>query len=107
MSIACMILGESGTGKSTVMSNAIVQQMRDGRGVLVAEPHGSLAEDILARVPIPFRRTIAGLGELTLFPQSHRQVVGHLLPFRGGCVGGLTARVGGCTVWVVEERGGR
>lgn len=44
-------LGQTGTGKSTLLLNLIEQDMRAGRGLCVLDPHGDLIEMILARVP--------------------------------------------------------
>lgn len=45
------VLGPTGTGKSTLLLNLIVQDLDAGRGVVVIEPKGDLIEDVLARVP--------------------------------------------------------
>ena len=45
------ILGKSGTGKSALMSNMIVQNIQNGDGVCVVDPHGELVEDILLSIP--------------------------------------------------------
>jgi hypothetical protein len=45
------VVGASGTGKSTLLLNMIVQDIEAGAGVGVLDPHGDLIEEILARVP--------------------------------------------------------
>ncbi len=45
------VLGPTGTGKSTVLLNLIVQDMAAGRTVVVLEPKGDLVADVLARIP--------------------------------------------------------
>lgn len=45
------LVGKTGNGKSTVMLNAIVSDMQAGRGVAVVDPHGDLADAVLASVP--------------------------------------------------------
>ncbi len=45
------ILGKSGTGKSTVMENMIIQDIRAGRGVAVIDPHGDLVEKVVQFIP--------------------------------------------------------
>ncbi|HBM46130.1 MAG: hypothetical protein UT05_C0003G0097 [Parcubacteria group bacterium GW2011_GWF2_38_76] len=45
------IIGQTGTGKSVTLTNLIVQDMKNGKGVCVIDPHGSLISDILALVP--------------------------------------------------------
>ena len=44
-------VGATGTGKSTLLENLIIQDMEAGRGVCVIDPHGDLAEKILHCVP--------------------------------------------------------
>ena len=45
------ILGKSGTGKSVLLSNLIVQNIENGEGVCVVDPHGELVEEILNLIP--------------------------------------------------------
>ena len=45
------ILGKSGTGKSVLMSNMMMQNIINGEGVCVVDPHGELVEGILQSVP--------------------------------------------------------
>jgi len=45
------MLGGTGTGKSTLMLNMIVQDMKAGRGVVLIDPHGDLWEKALRCVP--------------------------------------------------------
>lgn len=45
------VIGASGTGKSTLLLNLICQDMEQGHGVGVFDPHGDLIDQILARVP--------------------------------------------------------
>jgi len=45
------IIGKSGTGKSTLIKNLIIQDIRSGRGVGLLDPHGDLVEDILNYIP--------------------------------------------------------
>jgi len=44
------VCGKTGNGKSTVLLNAIVSDMQVGRGLAVIDPHGDLADTVLARV---------------------------------------------------------
>jgi len=44
-------IGRTGVGKSTMLLNLIVQDMRAGRGIAVIDPHGDLALDVLRFVP--------------------------------------------------------
>lgn len=45
------IPGRSGTGKSTLIANMALQDIADGRAVIVFDPHGDLCDDIYMRVP--------------------------------------------------------
>lgn len=45
------IIGKTGTGKSTLMENMIFDDIREGRGVAVVDPHGELIEHILDLIP--------------------------------------------------------
>ncbi|HTM67776.1 MAG TPA: type IV secretory system conjugative DNA transfer family protein [Candidatus Binatia bacterium] len=45
------IIGKSGSGKSVYIANMAIQDIRNGDGVCVVDPHGDLVEDILAAVP--------------------------------------------------------
>jgi hypothetical protein len=45
------VLGPTGTGKSTLLVNLIVQDMERHRGVLVLDPKGDLITDVLNRIP--------------------------------------------------------
>jgi hypothetical protein len=45
------ILGPTGTGKSTLLANLIVQDMQAGRAVLALDAKGDLLVDVLNRVP--------------------------------------------------------
>lgn len=45
------VLGKSGTGKSVFLGNMIVQNIWNGEGVCVIDPHGELVESILATIP--------------------------------------------------------
>ncbi|WP_145374878.1 type IV secretory system conjugative DNA transfer family protein [Symmachiella dynata] len=45
------ICGKTGNGKTSVLFNAIVSDMRAGNGVAVVDPHGDLADCVLASVP--------------------------------------------------------
>lgn len=47
----CYVAGASGTGKSTLLLNMIVQDMTSGEGVGVLDPHGDLINAVLKRIP--------------------------------------------------------
>jgi len=46
------VIGASGTGKSNLLLSMILQDIDQGHGVAVLDPHGDLVEDVLARIPI-------------------------------------------------------
>lgn len=45
------VIGQTGTGKSVLLEDLIVQDMALGKGLCVIDPHGELAETVLAKVP--------------------------------------------------------
>ncbi|MFZ2569001.1 MAG: type IV secretory system conjugative DNA transfer family protein [Minisyncoccia bacterium] len=45
------VIGQTGTGKTTLLKNMIIQDIKDGNGVCFVDPHGSDVQDILANVP--------------------------------------------------------
>ncbi|HMA78144.1 MAG TPA: DUF87 domain-containing protein, partial [Candidatus Paceibacterota bacterium] len=65
------IIGQTGTGKTTMMKNMITQDIATGHGVCMIDPHGTDIEDVLAAVP-PERE-----GDVIYFdPSNLEQVVG-------------------------------
>src|SRR5438270_5341233 len=45
------VLGKTGTGKSTLLRNLILQDIAAGEGIGLIDPHGDLATDILDHIP--------------------------------------------------------
>ncbi|HET6747606.1 MAG TPA: DUF87 domain-containing protein [Candidatus Saccharimonadales bacterium] len=45
------IIGQTGTGKSVFLENLAYQDMMDGRGFALIDPHGDLVENLLGKVP--------------------------------------------------------
>ena len=45
------IIGKSGTGKSQLMANMAIQDVIDGKGLCMIDPHGDLIDDVLKHVP--------------------------------------------------------
>lgn len=45
------IIGQTGTGKSTFLKNLVVQDIKNGEGVCMIDPHGSDIQDILSIIP--------------------------------------------------------
>ncbi|MCA9047086.1 MAG: ATP-binding protein [Planctomycetaceae bacterium] len=46
-----LAIGKTGCGKSTFLLNVVRQQMEAGRGVVLVDPHGQLADEVLNVVP--------------------------------------------------------
>jgi len=44
-------IGQTGTGKSTLLKNMIIQDIQAGHGVCMIDPHGMDIHDILANIP--------------------------------------------------------
>ena len=44
------VIGQTGTGKSTLLRNLILQDIEDGRGVAIIDPHGQLAADVMEHI---------------------------------------------------------
>lgn len=45
------IIGGTGNGKTTLLQYQIVQDMKNGKGIAVVDPHGDMAEMLLKHVP--------------------------------------------------------
>ncbi len=45
------VMGKTGTGKSAMLHNLIAQDILNGEGVCVVDPHGELVEDTLKMIP--------------------------------------------------------
>ena len=45
------IIGKTGTGKSQLLEELVVQDIKSGKGLAVIDPHGDLIEGILNRIP--------------------------------------------------------
>ncbi|MFA5386244.1 MAG: DUF87 domain-containing protein [Candidatus Paceibacterota bacterium] len=45
------VVGQTGTGKSSLLREMIRQDIESGKGVAVIDPHGDLIEDTLANIP--------------------------------------------------------
>ena len=44
-------VGQTGTGKSTLLKNMIIQDIKNGDGLCFIDPHGSDVQDILSHIP--------------------------------------------------------
>ncbi len=45
------VIGKTGTGKSTLLANMLVADIRRGEGLALIDPHGDLAEELLNFIP--------------------------------------------------------
>ncbi len=45
------IIGATGTGKSTLVANLILQDIAKKSGVVLFDPHGDLVDDVISRIP--------------------------------------------------------
>jgi len=45
------IIGKTGTGKSTLIKNMAISDIRSGKGISLIDPHGDLAEELLHFIP--------------------------------------------------------
>ncbi len=45
------IIGATGTGKSTLLAQMILQDIEQGVGIALFDPHGDLVDDVIARLP--------------------------------------------------------
>jgi len=45
------VIGKTGMGKSTIMENMLIEDIRAGRGVALVDPHGDFAEKMIKYIP--------------------------------------------------------
>ncbi len=45
------VIGQTGTGKTSILKNMIIDDIKDSHGVCFIDPHGSDVQDILANIP--------------------------------------------------------
>jgi DNA helicase HerA-like ATPase len=45
------VVGQTGTGKSTILLNLIRQDLAAGEGIALLDPHGDLADAVLPHIP--------------------------------------------------------
>ncbi len=46
------VIGQTGTGKSNLLKEMAKQDVKNGKGICVIDPHGDFAEDVLTAVPM-------------------------------------------------------
>jgi hypothetical protein len=45
------VIGQTGTGKTNILKDMIIQDINNGEGVCMIDPHGSDVQDVLANIP--------------------------------------------------------
>lgn len=45
------VIGGTGNGKTTMLEYALIQDIQNGKGVAIVDPHGDLAESLLSSIP--------------------------------------------------------
>ena len=45
------VIGATGTGKSTLLTNLVLQDIQKGIGIVLFDPHGDLVDAVIARLP--------------------------------------------------------
>lgn len=45
------VIGKTGTGKTTLLRNMVIQDIANGEGLCVVDPHGEFVEDLLKMIP--------------------------------------------------------
>lgn len=45
------VIGKTGTGKSTLITNMAIQDIVNGQGVCIVDPHGELIETVIKKIP--------------------------------------------------------
>ena len=46
------IIGQTGTGKTTLLKNLAVQDIKSGQGLAVIDPHGEFVDELLSLIPL-------------------------------------------------------
>jgi len=52
------VIGKTGTGKTTLLTNSIYQDMVSGKGLAVLDPHGDMFQELLSIVPENRRKDV-------------------------------------------------
>lgn len=91
------MIGQTGTGKSTLLLNRILDDLDEGHGLAVLDPHGDLVTDVLSRMPAS-RRDDLVLVDVT----DGRRVPPSLNPLSSSDVLTAHARVGQIVEFIVS-----
>lgn len=71
------LIGKTGTGKSTLLKTLIREDIAAGEGLALFDPHGDLAEEVVAKIPLSRR------GDLIYLNVPDRSRTWHFNPFAG------------------------
>jgi ABC-type lipoprotein export system ATPase subunit len=52
------VIGKTGTGKSTLLETLALQDIAHGRGMMLIDPHGDLAERVVQAIPAHRRQDV-------------------------------------------------
>ncbi|MDP3974053.1 MAG: type IV secretion system DNA-binding domain-containing protein [Candidatus Daviesbacteria bacterium] len=52
------VIGKTGTGKTTMLTSAIFQDMINGKGLAVFDPHGDMFQELLTKIPKNRRKDV-------------------------------------------------
>jgi type IV secretory pathway TraG/TraD family ATPase VirD4 len=52
------VIGKTGTGKSTLLETLVSQDIAHGRGMMLIDPHGDLAERVAQAIPAHRRQDV-------------------------------------------------
>ncbi|HKY73947.1 MAG TPA: type IV secretory system conjugative DNA transfer family protein [Patescibacteria group bacterium] len=74
------VLGKSGTGKSTLLANMIINDLKHNEGIAVIDPHGDLIDTVLNYIPKH------RINDVIVFDPADPQAVVKLNLFEGGSV---------------------
>lgn len=45
------VIGQTGTGKTTLLASMLIEDIKAGRGVCIIDPHGDVAEGVIEHIP--------------------------------------------------------
>lgn len=45
------VIGKTGTGKTTLLKNLVLQDIKAGRGLGIIDPHGEFVEEVISQIP--------------------------------------------------------
>src|SRR3989338_9893000 len=45
------VIGQTGTGKTSLLRNLAIQDIEAGRGLALVDPHGEFVKDLIAAIP--------------------------------------------------------